>query len=57
MHARQGGYRACELPSTDGGVQQRWGLIHSEPRQAHAQRTVDQQWRQQSDQEVNALKT
>jgi transposase len=34
------GYRSHVLPSTSGGVQQRWGLIASEPRQAQAQRTV-----------------
>lgn len=56
MVALQEGYRAHELPSTYGGVEQRWVLIHSEPRQAQAQRTIDKQWRQQSDQEVKALK-
>jgi transposase len=50
------GYRAHELTSTYGGVEQRWVFIYSEPRQAPAQRTVDKQLRQQSDQEVNALK-
>jgi transposase len=34
------GYRYHVLPSTYGGVQQRWGLIASEHRQAQAQRTV-----------------
>jgi len=52
----QEGYRFHELPSTDGGIAQRWVLIHSEPRQPQAQRTVDRQLRQQSDEEVNALK-
>jgi transposase len=56
MVALQEGYRAHELPSTYGGVEQRWVLIHSEPRQAQAQRTVNKQWRQQSDQEVKAWK-
>jgi transposase len=56
MVALKEGYRAQELTSTDGGVEQRWVLIHSEPRQAQAQRTVDTQWRRQSDQEVRALK-
>jgi len=37
-------------------VKPRWVLIYSEPRQAQARRTVDRQWRQQRDQEVNALK-
>jgi len=50
------GYRAHELTSTYGGVEQRWVLIDSEPRPAQAQRTVDKQWRKQSDQEVKALK-
>jgi transposase len=44
------------LPSTYGGIAQRWGLLSSEPRQPQAQRTVDRQRRQQSDEEVNALK-
>ena len=56
MVALQEGYRAHELPSTYGGVEQRWVLIHSEPRQAQVQRTVDQQLRRQSDQDVKALK-
>jgi transposase len=37
-------------------VPQRWGLIYSEQRQPQAQRTVDKQWRRQSDHEVNAFK-
>jgi transposase len=56
MVALQEGYRAYELTSTDGGVEQRWVLIYSEPRRAQVQRTVDRQWRQQSDQDVKALK-
>jgi transposase len=56
MVALQEGYRAQELTSTYGGVEQRWVLISSEPRRAQAQRTVDKQWRQQSDQEVKAWK-
>ena len=56
MVALQEGYRAHELTSTYGGVEQRWVLIYSEPRRAQAQRTVDKQWRQQSDQEVKAWK-
>ena len=36
---------------------QRWVLIYSEQRQPQAQRTVDKQWRKQSDQEVKAFKT
>jgi transposase len=56
MVALQEGYRADELTSTYGGVEQRWVLIYSEPRRAQVQRTIDQQWRRQSDQEVKALK-
>ena len=39
------------------GGEQRWVLIHSEPRQPQAQRTVDKQWRQQSADEVKAFQT
>jgi transposase len=56
MVALQEGYCAHELNSTYGGVEQRWVLIYSEPRRAQAQRTVNKQWRQQSDQEVKAWK-
>jgi transposase len=52
----QEGYRYHELTSTYGGIEQRWVLIYSESRQPQAQRTVDRQLRQQSDQEVKALK-
>jgi transposase len=51
------GYRYRELTATYGGIEQRWVLIYSEPRRAPAQRTVDKQLRQQSEQEVKALKT
>ncbi len=51
------GYRFRVVPSTYGGVAQRWVLLYSEPRQPQAQRTVDKQWRKQSDQEVKAFKT
>jgi transposase len=50
------GYRYHELPSTYGGVEQRWLLVYSEHRQSQAQRPVDKQWRQQSDQEVKGFK-
>jgi transposase len=50
------GYRYQELASRYGGVAQRWVLIHSEPRQLQAQRTVDKQLRKQSEQEVKAFK-
>jgi transposase len=49
-------YRYQVVPSTYGGVEQRWMLIHSEPRQPQAQRTVAKQLRQQSEQEVKAFK-
>jgi hypothetical protein len=55
MASRHEGSRAHELTSTDGGVEQRWLLMDSEPRQPHAPRTVDTPWRQQRDQEVNAF--
>ena len=51
------GYRYRVVPSSYGGIEQRWGLIHSEPRQPHAQRTVDKQWLKQSAHEVKAFKT
>ena len=51
------GYRYRVVPSSYGGVAQRWVLIYSEQRQPQAQRTVDKQWRQQSDQEVKAFRT
>ena len=49
------GYRYQELTSTYGGVEQRWVLIYSEPRQPQAQRTVDKQLRKQSDQGSQSL--
>jgi transposase len=51
------GYRYHVVPSSYGGVAQRWVLIYSEPRQPQAQRTVDKQWRKQSDREVKAFQT
>ena len=51
------GYRYRVVPSRYGGIEQRWVLIHSEPRQPQAQRPVDKQWRTQSDQEVQAVRT
>jgi transposase len=50
------GYRYHVVRSSYGGVEQRWVLIHSEPRQPQAQRTVDKQLRQHSEQEVKAWK-
>jgi transposase len=49
-------YRYQVVPSTYGGVEQRWVLIHSTPRQPQAQRTVDKQLLKQSEQEVKAFK-
>jgi transposase len=49
------GYRDQVVPSTSGGVAQRWLLLASEHRYAHAQRTGDTQLHQQSDQEVKAF--
>ena len=41
MPPLQKGYRARSMPSTYGGVAQRWVLLYSEQRQPQAQRTVD----------------
>jgi transposase len=57
MASLRAGYRYAVLRSSYGGVTQRWILIYSEQRQPQAQRTVDTQWRKQSDQEVKAFKT
>src|SRR5919204_154239 len=51
------GYRYHVVPSSYGGVEQRWVLIHSEPRQPQAQRTVDKQWLKQSTDDVKAFRT
>jgi transposase len=51
------GYRYHVVPSSYGGIEQRWVLVYSEHRQPQAQRTVDKQWRKHSDQEVSAFKT
>jgi transposase len=56
MVALQEGYRAHELTSTYGGVEQRGVVIYSEPRRAQVQRPVDKPLRRQSDQDVKALK-
>ena len=50
------GYRYAVVASSYGGVAQRWVLIYSEQRQPQAQRTVDTQWRQQSDHEGHVFK-
>jgi transposase len=49
------GYRYHVVRSRYGGVEQRWVLIHSEPRQLQAQRTVDKQLLKHSAQEVKAF--
>jgi transposase len=51
------GYRYRVVPSSYGGLEQRWVLIHSAPRQPPAQRTVDKPWLTQSADEVKAFKT
>ena len=51
------GYRSPMVRSSYGGVAQRWGLIHSAPRQRQAQRPVDRQWLKQSAHAVQAFKT
>jgi transposase len=45
------------LTSRYGGVEQRWGLLYSEARQPQAQRTADNQLRQQTDKEIKAFTT
>jgi transposase len=50
------GYRYHSVRSSYGGVEQRWVLIHSEPRQPQAQRTVDKQLLKASEQEGKAFK-
>jgi transposase len=51
------GYRYRVVPSSYGGVAQRWMLIHSEPRQPQAQRTVDKQWLKHRAREAKAFQT
>ena len=51
------GYRYRVVPSSYGGVAQRWVSSLPEPRQPQAQRTVDKQWLKQSDREVKAFQT
>jgi transposase len=50
------GYRYHVVRSNYGGVEQRWVLIHSAPRQPQAQRTVDKQLLKHSEQEGKAFK-
>jgi transposase len=51
------GARDHVWPSSDGGVEHRWVLIASEPRQAHAQHPSDQPLLKHRAQEVHAWKT
>ena len=51
------GSRSHVVPSNYGGGAPRWVLIYAEPRQPPAQRTVDKQWRKQSDRAVQAFQT
>ena len=51
------GYRYRVVPSSYGGVAQRWMRIHSEPRQPQAKRTVDKQWLKHSAQAAKAFQT
>ena len=50
------GYRSHALTSTYGGVEQRWLLIASEPRQPQARRPVEKQLLKHSDQDRKAWK-
>jgi hypothetical protein len=50
------GYRPHVVRSSDGGVEQRWELLHSAARQPQVQRTVDKQLLKPSEQEVKAFK-
>jgi len=50
------GYRYHVVPSTYGGVEQRWVLIYSAQRHPHAQHTVQKQLLKQGDKEVNTFK-
>ena len=56
MAPLQENYRYHELTSTYGGVEQRWLLVYSEPRQARVQNTVDKQVFKQSEKELQAFK-
>jgi transposase len=49
------GYRYHVLPSSYGGVAQRWLLVYSEHRHVQAQRTVDKQLLKQGQREVAAF--
>lgn len=57
LAALPAGSRDDAWPARDGGMEPRWVRIEAELRQAPARRTVDRPWRQQRDQDPNALKT
>jgi transposase len=50
------GYRYRVVPSTYGGIEQRWVLIDSAQRHPHAQQTVNKQLLTQGDKEVHTFK-
>ena len=50
------GDRSHVVRSRDGGVEPRWGLLHSAARQPQARRPVDKQLLKPSEQEVNTFK-
>jgi transposase len=50
------GYRYHGRRSSDGGVEPRWGRLHSAARQPQAQRPIDQQLLKRSEQAVTAFK-
>jgi hypothetical protein len=51
------GYRYHVVPSSYGGIAQRWVLLSSAPRQPQAQRTVDKPWFKQRADAVKAFQT
>jgi hypothetical protein len=51
------GDRDHVVPSTSGGVEPRWVLMHSAPSHPHAQHTVHKPWLRQGDKEVYTCKT
>ena len=56
MAPRTRGSRHRVVPSSYGGVEQRWVLLYSAPRQVRVQRTMDTQLRKPSEQEGQAFK-
>ena len=55
MAPLQEGYRYATVASRSGGVDQRWLLLYSAPRQPQAQRTVDKRWLTSSEQEAKTF--